>query len=63
MQTDQIFVACPYCGEGSDLEIDASGGSRQEFVHDCPVCCQPWQVTAVRDREGDWDVMARTGDE
>jgi transcription elongation factor Elf1 len=44
-----LEVACPYCGEGQSLliEIDTEG----EFVQDCQVCCQPWQVT-VRRRSG-----------
>jgi len=63
MQIDRAYVSCPYCGEDSEIEIDESGGNRQEFVHDCPVCCQPWEVSVTRDSEGDWLVIARTGDE
>jgi len=32
---------CPYCGESNALLVDFSGGSRQEFVVDCEVCCAP----------------------
>lgn len=56
-------MSCPYCGEPSDLGVDEDGGTRQVFVHDCPVCCQPWEVEVVRDRDGDWAARARTGDE
>ncbi|MEA2491437.1 MAG: hypothetical protein QOH21_3229 [Acidobacteriota bacterium] len=56
-------VSCPYCGEEAELDVDDDGGSRQRFVQDCPVCCQPWQVEVVKDRDGDWDASVRTGDE
>jgi len=56
-------VSCPYCGEAAELDVDDDGGSRQHFVQDCPVCCQPWQVSVVQDRDGDWDASVRTGDE
>lgn len=32
---------CPYCGESNMLSIDMTGGSSQEFVVDCEVCCAP----------------------
>jgi transposase-like protein len=59
----QIPLTCPYCGEPVDLDVDEGGGSRQSYVQDCTVCCQPWQVTVTRDREGDWDAVLRTADE
>jgi hypothetical protein len=38
-------VVCPYCGEESSIGLDPGGGEAQEYVEDCPVCCQPWRVT------------------
>ncbi len=32
---------CPYCGQTNVLNVDMSGGSSQEFVTDCEVCCAP----------------------
>lgn len=61
--SDSIPSNCPYCGEEVDLDIDDTGGSRQSYVQDCPVCCQPWQVEVTRDRDGDWSATLRTGDE
>jgi hypothetical protein len=61
--TDLPALSCPYCGEAVDLDIDESGGSRQVFVQDCPVCCRPWQVEVARDREGGWSATLRTTDE
>lgn len=61
--SEPIESSCPYCGEAVDIDIDESGGSRQEYVQDCPVCCQPWEVEVVRDRDGDWSANLRTVDE
>ena len=35
---------CPYCGQGNALFIDITGGTTQEFVVDCEVCCAPITV-------------------
>jgi len=59
----EVPVRCPYCGERADLDVDEGGGSRQTYVQDCPVCCQPWQVDVLRDPYGDWDASLRTADE
>jgi hypothetical protein len=61
--TESIPLSCPYCGEEVDLDIEDTGWSRQSFVQDCPVCCQPWQVEVTRDRDGDLNATLRTGDE
>lgn len=59
----QIQSSCPYCGEQVELDIDEGGGARQQYVEDCAVCCQPWQIAVTRDREGDWNAILRTSDE
>jgi hypothetical protein len=38
-------VVCPYCAEGLTIAVDPGGGSVQQYVEDCEVCCNPWQVT------------------
>jgi hypothetical protein len=43
--------------------IDASGGERQEYIEDCPVCCQPWQVTIEQDLQGRWSAVLLTTDD
>ncbi len=35
---------CPYCGQANELLVDVTGGSSQEFVVDCEVCCAPITV-------------------
>ncbi len=37
-------VACPYCGEKVLMALDPGGGTTQEYVEDCQVCCRPWRV-------------------
>ena len=54
---------CPYCGEMSDLDVDDVLWTKQSYVQDCPVCCQPWQVDLTRDADGDWSANVRTMDE
>ena len=58
-----LDLSYPYCGESVEVEIDESGGGRQAYVEDCPVCCRPMQVTVTHDRNGDWSVNLRTSDE
>ena len=51
---DTIEVQCPYCFERVEITIEAdTWGS---MVQDCEVCCNPWQLTIRRDRDGDPDV-------
>ena len=38
-------VQCPHCGESNQIALDPGGGSRQDYVEDCQVCCRPWRVT------------------
>lgn len=45
-------VACPYCGERVVISLDPGGGTTQEYVEDCQVCCQPWRVRLSYDESG-----------
>jgi hypothetical protein len=45
-------VTCPYCAEDVSLTLDPGSGATQEYVEDCPVCCQPWQVRVRYRRDG-----------
>ena len=38
-------ATCPYCGESVTLALDPGSGEEQDYVEDCPVCCQPWSVS------------------
>lgn len=41
---DEATVTCPHCGELIVIALDPAGGSHQEYIEDCEVCCRPWQV-------------------
>lgn len=32
---------CAGCGQWNETAVDESGGSRQQYVEDCQVCCKP----------------------
>jgi len=48
----EATVVCPYCSEPVEIALDPGGGEAQEYVEDCEVCCQPWQVSVHYDVEG-----------
>ena len=50
-------VACPYCGEKVVIALDPGGGTTQEYVEDCQVCCQPWRVRLSYDETGAAEVF------
>ena len=58
---DSADVTCPYCGESVSIAVDAGSGDMQQYVEDCEVCCNPWQVT-VRFVGGAADVRLATLD-
>jgi len=41
----EAAVVCPYCAESVSITLDPGSGAAQEYVEDCPVCCQPWLVS------------------
>ena len=45
-------VACPWCGERIEITLDPWGGSQQDYVEDCEVCCRPWSVQVRWSRGG-----------
>lgn len=54
---DSAVVTCPYCGEQVEITLDAGGGSVQEYVEDCEVCCRPWQMQVTFDHDGAAEVV------
>jgi hypothetical protein len=46
-------VCCPSCGETVTIQLDPSGGARQEYDEDCQVCCRPWLVKVRYGSRGD----------
>ena len=56
-------VECPYCGAAVEITLDPGSGSSQDYVEDCEVCCQPWQVVVRYDDEGHAEVSVTPLDE
>jgi len=38
---DEGAYVCPSCGERIVIPLDLSQGRDQQYVEDCPVCCNP----------------------
>ena len=56
--SDEASYVCDWCGEEIVVPLDVSGGSRQEYVEDCPVCCRPNIVTVELDEDGELRIWA-----
>ncbi|MFA9479525.1 CPXCG motif-containing cysteine-rich protein [Phycisphaerales bacterium AB-hyl4] len=50
---------CPHCGESIQIMVDPTGGDEQDYVEDCPVCCNPNQLRIMFDRAGYASVSAQ----
>lgn len=55
---DEASYSCGACGEEIVIPIDLSQGGRQEYVEDCPVCCQANVVRVEVDADGEVSVRA-----
>jgi hypothetical protein len=54
----EASYVCDSCGERIVVPIDLSAGSRQRYVEDCPVCCNPNVVHVQLDEYGTPSVWA-----
>ena len=59
----EATVNCPYCGEAVEITLDPGGGTHQDYVEDCEVCCQPWRVEVLYQTDGVADVTVTALDE
>lgn len=59
----EASVYCPYCAETMDIALDPGGGGSQQYVEDCQVCCQPWQVSVTYGPDGHATVTVMALDE
>jgi cysteine-rich CPXCG protein len=48
----EATVVCPYCAESVEIALDPGGGTVQDYVEDCEVCCQPWRVNVAYGGDG-----------
>jgi len=39
---------CPHCSTQVDTDPDPGGGSQQEYIEDCPICCRPNRLVATQ---------------
>jgi hypothetical protein len=53
---------CPHCGEEQELTLDPAGGTVQEYVEDCFVCCRPYTVLLSYDDRGEATVQLEPAD-
>jgi hypothetical protein len=51
-------VECPHCGELLAIALDSGGGSKQDYVEDCQVCCRPSRIHLQYDHKGRAEVWA-----
>jgi hypothetical protein len=51
--SDEGSYVCPTCGESIIIPLDRSGGGEQEYVEDCPICCNPNVIHVEFFEEGD----------
>jgi Cysteine-rich CPXCG len=55
---DEASYICDTCGEEIVIPLDPTAGASQEYVEDCPVCCNPNVVHVEIDEQGDLRVWA-----
>ena len=58
----EATVYCPSCGEANEVALDPGGGSEQEYVEDCQVCCRPWLMYVKYGRDGSAEVEVYSSD-
>lgn len=56
-------VLCPYCGAPNEIALDPGSGGTQEYVEDCQVCCQPWDVRVTYGEDGGAEIVVEAVDE
>ena len=49
---------CDHCGEEIVVAIDLSAGGSQQYVEDCPVCCNPNLIDVQINGEGNVEIWA-----
>ena len=44
---------CDSCGEEIVVPVDITAGAHQDYVEDCPVCCNPMRLHVDIDPDGE----------
>lgn len=55
---DEATYICESCGEEIVVPLDCSAGQCQEYVEDCPVCCNPNVIYVEFDPDGQASVRS-----
>ena len=55
MQGEDSYI-CDNCGEEIVVPVDPSAGLSQEYVEDCPVCCNSNVIHIEIDEDGEIQV-------
>jgi transcription elongation factor Elf1 len=55
----EATYVCESCGEEIVVPLDVSAGSHQDYVEDCPVCCNPMVLHVDIDPDGEAHVEGR----
>ena len=50
---DEATYVCDSCGEEIVVPIDVSAGAHQDYVEDCPVCCNPMRLRVEIEPDGE----------
>lgn len=50
--SDEASYSCGACGEDIVVPIDVTQGERQEYVEDCPVCCNANRIVVEVEDDG-----------
>ncbi|MEM8680693.1 MAG: CPXCG motif-containing cysteine-rich protein [Planctomycetota bacterium] len=50
---DESSYTCDHCGEEIVVPVDLSAGAQQNYVEDCPVCCNPHVIHLEIDQDGE----------
>lgn len=58
MFDDSATFFCAFCGEANEIDVDLSASTRQSYVEDCQVCCQPNLLQVRFDAAGSASVEA-----
>ena len=60
MQDEATYI-CDACGEAIVVPVDVAAGAVQDYVEDCPVCCNPNVIHVEIDEDGDVRVWGEAG--
>ncbi len=56
---DESSYICNSCGEEIVVPLDYSAGQNQEYVEDCPVCCNPNVIFVEFTPDGEANIWSR----